>query len=71
MSATTTTATPRKQFDSSIKSRDASRAMTPTLVPLTAQQNKEWDMTRSALLWSCPAFTHLLYSIMALSLIHI
>ena len=65
MSATTTATTPRKQFDSDIKSRDASRAMTPTLVPLTAQQNKEWDMTRSALLWSCPAFTHLLYSIMA------
>jgi len=31
---------------------------------LTPQQRSAWDMTRSALLWQCPAFTHIFYSMM-------
>jgi predicted metal-dependent peptidase len=33
-------------------------------VPLTPQQQKLWDDTRVALLWKCPAFTHILYSML-------
>lgn len=32
--------------------------------PLTKQQISQWDMTRSALLWNCPAFTNILYTMM-------
>lgn len=35
-----------------------------TPVAITAAQEKAWDMTRSALLWNCPAFSHILYTMM-------
>lgn len=31
---------------------------------LDPSQNKAWEMTRASLLWNCPAFTHILYSMM-------
>lgn len=34
------------------------------IVQLTPQQRKQWEMTRAALLWGCPAFTHVLYTMM-------
>jgi len=36
----------------------------PTPVEMTPQQQKAWDETRTALIWHCPAFTHILYSMM-------
>lgn len=36
-----------------------------TPITLTAKQRHAWDLTRSALLWSCPAFTHVLYTMMS------
>jgi predicted metal-dependent peptidase len=36
----------------------------PNIVKLNAKQREQWDMTRSSLLWHCPAFTHILYSMM-------
>ena len=33
-------------------------------VKLTPDQQRKWTETRSAILWSCPAFTHLLYSML-------
>lgn len=39
--------------------------MTPyTEVKLSAEHNRKWTETRSAILWACPAFTHLLYSML-------
>lgn len=39
--------------------------MTPiNEVKLTTEQARKWTETRSAILWSCPAFTHLLYSML-------
>lgn len=35
-----------------------------TRVEITAAQEKEWDKTRSALMWHCPAFTFLLMTMM-------
>jgi predicted metal-dependent peptidase len=32
---------------------------------LTPAERKLWDDTRAALLWTCPAFTHILYTMMA------
>ena len=36
----------------------------PTIVQLTPQQDKLWQDTRVALMWKCPAFTHILYSML-------
>ena len=36
-----------------------------TAVTLDNKQKNAWDMTRSALLWNCPAFTHILYTMMS------
>src|SRR5690348_5125816 len=33
-------------------------------VELTATQEKLWGDTRAALMWECPAFTHILYTMM-------
>lgn len=33
-------------------------------IALTPTQAKEWNTTRVALLWKCPAFTHILYTMM-------
>lgn len=35
-----------------------------TSCEITAQQKRMWIETRSALLWTCPAFTHILFSMM-------
>ncbi|MGZ3672898.1 MAG: vWA domain-containing protein [Ktedonobacterales bacterium] len=32
---------------------------------LTAKQKSDWEMTRAKLLWSCPAFSHVFYTMMA------
>lgn len=37
---------------------------TPKQVELTKQQEKDWEMTRAALLWSCPAFSHIMYTML-------
>lgn len=37
---------------------------TYTRVDLTPEQEKEWDKTRSALMWHCPAFTFILMTMM-------
>lgn len=34
------------------------------LIELTPQQSKAWADTRAALVWHCPAFTHLLYTML-------
>jgi len=34
------------------------------VVELTADQRKKWTQTRSVLLWTCPAFTHILFSML-------
>lgn len=34
------------------------------IIELTAEQQKAWDATRTALVWHCPAFTHILYSML-------
>lgn len=34
-------------------------------VEITSQQRKLWSDTRAALIWHCPAFTHILYTMMA------
>ena len=39
-------------------------AKLPPPVSLTPEQAKAWDATRAALVWHCPAFTHLFYSMM-------
>jgi predicted metal-dependent peptidase len=31
---------------------------------LTPQQEKAWDMTRTALVWNCPAFSHIFYTLL-------
>jgi len=36
----------------------------PEPIKLTPQQQKLWSDTRVALLWHCPAFTHILYTMM-------
>ena len=36
----------------------------PEICALTPQQNKLWSDTRVALLWNCPAFTHIFYSML-------
>lgn len=33
-------------------------------IELTPEQNRKWIETRSALLWKCPAFTHILFSML-------
>lgn len=33
-------------------------------VPITAEQHRKWIETRSAILWKCPAFTHILFSML-------
>lgn len=38
--------------------------MTPTIVDITPQQQKLWGDTRAAMIWHCPAFTHILYTMM-------
>lgn len=35
-----------------------------TRVELTADQKRKWIETRSAMLWSCPAFSHILFSLL-------
>jgi predicted metal-dependent peptidase len=34
------------------------------VVPITSEQRRKWIETRSALLWKCPAFTHILFSML-------
>jgi len=34
------------------------------LVALTPEQEDKWDQTRVAMLWTCPAFSHILYSML-------
>lgn len=34
-------------------------------VKLTPAQTQQWDMTRTSLMWNCPAFTHILYTMMS------
>lgn len=43
------------------------RALVNGIVPLKLnnKQKSQWEMTRSALLWNCPAFTHILYTLMS------
>lgn len=36
----------------------------PVQIPLDAKQEKAWADTRVALLWHCPAFSHILYTMM-------
>jgi predicted metal-dependent peptidase len=48
----------------------SSKATQPNITPgkvltLTPAQRQAWEMTRAALLWQCPAFTHIFYSMMA------
>lgn len=52
-----------KKMDDALYERRAGVKFKP--VPLTPKQKNQWDMTRSALLWTCPAFTHILYTMMA------
>jgi len=35
------------------------------LVPLGEEQRKAWEETRAAFLWRCPAFSHVLYTLMS------
>lgn len=37
----------------------------PKRVEITSAQEQAWDETRTALLWSAPAFSHILYTMMA------
>lgn len=37
---------------------------TPKVVSITPEQESKWTETRAALLWGCPMFSHLLYSMM-------
>lgn len=34
------------------------------VVELTSEQEAKWDATRAALIWHCPAFTHIFYTMM-------
>src|SRR6476646_9965752 len=36
----------------------------PEQCALTATQEKLWDETRTALMWNCPAFTHIFYTML-------
>jgi predicted metal-dependent peptidase len=38
--------------------------MKPKMIPLAPQYEKPWADTRVALLWHCPAFSHILYSLL-------
>lgn len=51
-----------KEFDTEIKVTGVGKQFEE--VKLTMEQQKAWEMTRAALLWNCPAFTHILYSMM-------
>lgn len=35
-----------------------------TTIDLTPEQEKKWEDTRAALIWHCPAFTHIFYTMM-------
>lgn len=37
---------------------------TYNVVPLTPQQDKLWNDTRAALIWHCPAFSHIFYTLL-------
>jgi predicted metal-dependent peptidase len=37
---------------------------TLNIVPLSEQHKRKWIETRSAILWKCPAFTHILFSML-------
>jgi predicted metal-dependent peptidase len=37
----------------------------PTKVELTAKQRTDWETTRAAMLWHCPAFSHIFITMMA------
>lgn len=34
------------------------------LIEITPEQEKKWEQTRAALVWHCPAFTHIFYTMM-------
>lgn len=61
MSTAPTAKTGLREFDADHKRQ----SMGPiTSIKLDAKQKQQWEMTRSALLWNCPAFTHILYTMM-------
>lgn len=43
---------------------ERAQSSTPKVVTLTNEQESKWTETRAALLWGCPMFSHLLYSMM-------
>jgi len=59
--ATTTTPTARP-LDPMIDAKNPRRIVES--IPLDPAQQKAWDMTRSAMLWNCPMFTHVFYTMM-------
>src|SRR6185369_6113095 len=57
--------TPVKTMDAALYDKLGTVRNSYTPVKLDNRQRQSWDMTRSALLWNCPAFTHVLYTMMA------
>lgn len=53
-----------RKLDEAILYNKRPRGSAVPCEPLTQQQQKAWEMTRTALLWHCPAFTHILYTMM-------
>lgn len=43
---------------------ERARSTTPTVIKIAPDQESKWTETRAALLWGCPMFSHLLYSMM-------
>ena len=62
MTTAATTTAIRKTYDPAARERDGARHFAPCAI--TAQQAKLWDETRTAFLWKCPAFAHILYTLM-------
>src|SRR4029079_835859 len=56
-----------KKLDDGLYEKRAGTASSYTPVKLDARQRNSWDLTRSAFLWNCPAFAHVLFSMMARS----
>lgn len=54
---------PFREVDGEIKDLSATGSM--NIVPITKKQREQWDLTRAALLWGSPAFTHILYTMMS------
>jgi len=45
-------------------SNAVTRQGTPTIVALDVKHQRAWEDTRTALLWHCPAFSHIFYTMM-------